>query len=332
MTTETEIANLAIQRVGGTRIADGALRTEDSSNAAEMRVAYDHYRRAELRRNVWRFSIREQFLRPLDTTTEDVIFGVWDDVQTYGRNDIVRGSNGKTYIAKTEVPSSVNQDPVTDYSYLYWTEYIGSTVANLWGVETNFMAGELAYSSDISINIYTYMSMQNGNLGNDIENTNYWMRFIVTPSRLVTNFIYPIGAGPLSDIQTLNVFKLPYGFVRVAPQAPKQGSYMFLGAPSALAYSDWNFESNYFTSVQAGPIPFRFAAAVSDPNEFDPMFIDGFSARLAFELCERLTQSSAKKAELGGTYNKFMSEARIVNGIETGPVEAPEDTYLTVRY
>lgn len=330
MITETEIANLALQRMGAGRIADGALWTEDGNNASEMRIAYDQYRRSELRRNVWRFSIRTQVLRPLDTTTYDVTFAAWSNATTYAKNDVVLGSDGVLYLSK--VASNLAHDPSTDYSYTYWTDYIGSTVANLWGAETTFMAGELVYDPDTAAGAHVYMSLQNNNEGNAVTDTDYWLEFTDDPTRTATNFIYPIGAGPMSNTQTLNVYKMPYGYLRLAPQAPKQGSYMFLGAPSALGYTDWNFESDYFTTVQTGPIAFRFAADVSDPNAFDPMFVDGFSARLAYELVERLSQSSGKKADMGGAYNKFMSEARTVNGIETGPTEAPEDTYVTVRY
>ncbi len=329
MTTETEIANLALQRMGASVIT-GILWTEDSNNATEMRVSYDHYRRAELRRNVWRFSIREQMLRPIDDTTYDVTFNAWDDATTYEKNDIVVGSDGVVYIST--IASNLAHDPATDYAFAYWTDYIGSLVANTYDDTVSYMAGEMVFDTSVAAGIHTYMSITNDNEGNAVTDTDNWFEFTDDPTRTAISFIYPIGAGPASQTSTRNVFKLPHGYLRLAPQAPKQGSFMPLGAPSALSYSDWQFESDYFTSVQPGPVPFRFAADVSDPTKFDPLFIDGFSCRLAFELCERITQSNSKVQSLGGAYNKFMTEARIVNGIETGPTEAPEDTYITVRY
>ena len=44
-------------------------------------------------------------------------------------------------------------------------------------------------------------------------------------------FVYPIGTGPRSQDTTKNVFMLPYGYLKTAPQDPKQGSFSYLGAP-----------------------------------------------------------------------------------------------------
>jgi hypothetical protein len=48
-------------------------------------------------------------------------------------------------------------------------------------------------------------------------------------------------------------------------------------------------------------------------------------------VCEPLTQSSAKLGTIAKMYDTFMTEARIVNGIETGAEEPPEDDYVTCR-
>ena len=121
------------------------------------------------------------------------------------------------------------------------------------------------------------------------------------------------------------------GWLRNAPQAPKQGSYMPLGAPSGNPYSDFDYEGNYFRTSLSGPINFRFCADIEDPNQMDPLFIDGFTARIGLETCEVLTQSDKKLADIGGHYKMFMAEARTVNAIEEGPVEPPEDVYISLR-
>jgi hypothetical protein len=54
-------------------------------------------------------------------------------------------------------------------------------------------------------------------------------------------------------------------------------------------------------------------------------------ARIGLEVCERLTQSTAKLSNIGAAYKVFMTEARTVNGIETGAEEPPEDDWLTCR-
>jgi hypothetical protein len=84
--------------------------------------------------------------------------------------------------------------------------------------------------------------------------------------------------------------------------------------------------------VEPGPIAFRFAADVLNPDDWDPMFVDGLTCRVALDICEILTQSTAKLGAIGNAYLKFMAEARTVNGIETGPLETFEDSYITSRY
>jgi len=96
-------------------------------------------------------------------------------------------------------------------------------------------------------------------------------------------------------------------------------------------YTDWNFEGDYITSRSSFPIMLRFVADIIDVRSMDPMFCEGLAARIASEIVERLTQSTSKRGGILATYNKTMGEARVVNGIETGPTESPEDDYVTCR-
>ena len=63
----------------------------------------------------------------------------------------------------------------------------------------------------------------------------------------------------------------------------------------------------------------------------DPMLCEGLAARIAMAVCPKVTQSQGKMGEVSGIYQKFMSEARMVNAIETGAIEPPEDDYITCR-
>ena len=362
MITETDVANRALQRAGASAIAANGLWTEDSKNAAELRICYDMIRRSELRRNVWRYATRTELLYAMTDTTNIIGYPTWDALVKYEINDRVL-SNGKTWIS---IGTGVNHDP-TARTYDYWTSYFGNDTADVYSATETYIIGRQVYSGTT-----LYISIANDNLGNLVTDTTYWLPLGV--AAWVQFGIYDVGnrvmvsgvtyvsiktsnqnnapaSSPLwwtvTGSQTLalvsyyappssisagrNIFRLPKGFLREAPQAPKQGSYLPLGAPAGLPYSDWVYEGNYFTTQMAGPIAFRFCADVEDPNDMDPMFIDGFSARSAFEVCEALTQSSSKLTELGGMYNKFMTEARAVNAIEAGPTEAPEDAYISCR-
>ncbi len=373
--TETDVANRACQKCGAPRIDAGLLRTEDSKQAAEIRACYDMLRRAELRRNVWRFSIRSVALRAIDDDSKIVTFGAFDVLETYAVNDVVTASDGQLYSSTR--PANIGNDPTT--STTQWTLYFGNLLAqeyvmtwdagityaegdhsvgsdalvyvsladaNLnndpisspssWELvtdtaddkteadNTDYLAGELVYVGD-----QVYLSLRNANDGDPGDST--WL-VMTTPATVdPLNFIYPIGAGPRSQNSTKNAYRLPNGFLREAPQDPKAGSTLFLGAPSGLAYKDWNFEGDYFTTQDSGLIAFRFAADISDPTKFDPLFTEGFACRIGMEVCEPITQSTEKLSSISSQYKVFMTEARTVNGIETGATQPPEDDYIACR-
>jgi len=144
-------------------------------------------------------------------------------------------------------------------------------------------------------------------------------------------FQYPIGAGPGFQTSTRNIFRLPSGFLRKAPQDPKAGATSWLGAPGGLGADDWDFEGDFITTSDNPVVVLRFVADVQDVSLMDPMFCEGLGARIGLEICEPLTQSDSKLGTISQIYKTFMGEARAINGIEAGPIELPVDDYLSCR-
>lgn len=144
-------------------------------------------------------------------------------------------------------------------------------------------------------------------------------------------FLYPIGAGPGNQSNSRNVYRLPSGYLRKAPQDPKAGAVSYLGAPGGLPSDDWEFEGNCITTCDNPVIVLRFVADIQEVASMDPMFCEGLGARIGLEICEPLTQSDSKLGTIAQIYKNFMSEARQVNGIEQGPVEPPLDDYISCR-
>jgi hypothetical protein len=381
--TQTDIANRAMQRVGSELIGAGNLLTEDSKNAQQTRACYDILRRAEMRRNVWRFSIRTTALRPLGLSSKLLTFATYAAVTAYSVNDIVTGDDGQIYFSRV----ATNTGNTPSISPTKWTLYFGPAVATefitTWGAgftyairdhavgsdgvtyyslidgninhnpvgdvvnwaasvspyntatKDNFFAGEIVHIGGTS-----YLSLWNNNgqgtVGNVFQGgpppSATWLTLTAQPTLSPFNFIYPIGSGPSVDPATKNIYHLPCGYLREAPQDPKAGQAQFLGAPDGSTFNDWNYEGDFFTTTNSGVITYRFAADVQDVNAFDPLFVEGFSCRLALELAEPLTQSGTKLQSISTQYQKFMTEARTVNGIEDGPIYPPEDSYITCRF
>lgn len=370
-----DIANRALQHCGATRITSF---DQDHKNADAVDFCYDKLRRAELRRNVWRYAIRKCILRPIDPdTTLALVPSAWDVTKAYPVGAIVLFS-GVLYSAVRA--TAVAQSPETTPAS--WDRYFGSVVAQLWDSDEAYGPGEVVYTPATSAG-HAYLSLASANADDPTATAAYdatvtyrkgdtvtysavvyqsttdlnvattptgsapWITVPATQSgrRMGRNWLrldgcsyetvtspYPLAAGPTVRDRSRYIYRLPAGFLREAPQAPKSGSSSFLGGPSGEAYSDWDFEGDYFTSrASVGPIVFRFVADIDSVLAMDSMFCEGLACRIALEVCEDLTQSSDKLRNIGAAYARFMSEARTVNGIETGPTEPPEDDFITCR-
>jgi hypothetical protein len=156
-----------------------------------------------------------------------------------------------------------------------------------------------------------------------------WLQLDSTIKSIV--MFYPLGSGPLSQPSTPNLYRLPNAFLRQAPTNPKLGNMSYLGRPSNPMVDDWIFEGDYLISAFTQPLWLRFVADIADVFAMDAMFCEGLAARIAYEVCESLTQSSSKQAACAAAYKQFMGEARNVNGIIVGESEAPLDDYLACR-
>jgi hypothetical protein len=246
----------------------------------------------------------------------------WSASITYDIDDHTVGSDSQVY--RSLVNTNLNNNPVGDGNVHWSLATVVDADDDTEADDEDYWSGEIVY-----VGRKVYLSKISSN--DTDPGSSSWLLLTTTPSLVSPNFVYPIGAGPSGQVSTRNAYRLPNGFLRQAPEDPKQGSTLFLGAPSALAYRDWNLESDYLTTRDSGVILFRFSADLADTTKFDPMFIQGLAARLAYDNCEALTQSTAKKADAERAYKSYMTEARMVNGIETGPTEPPEDDYIRCR-
>jgi hypothetical protein len=243
----------------------------------------------------------------------------------------------------SRIDLNLNQDPA-------------ATFVAEWAAGTTYAAGNKVTGSDGVI----YTSIGSGNLGHDPTLTaGFWLTagklspwditFVSGTGSLnwrqiggaefpfgVTltpfNIMWPVGATPTMGTNARNVFRLPANFLRRAPRDPKAGAYSFLGAPGNLAVDDWEFADQYLTSTCGTAIVFPFVADFVDVARMDPMFCEGLAARIGLEVCESLTQSTAKKQAAASEYVRSIGAAKRQNGILIGPIEPPADDYIICRY
>lgn len=226
---------------------------------------------------------------------------LWDAGTTYGAGDSVGGSDGVIY---TSVGAgNIGNDPTIDGG-VNWTS---TGVLNPW--TTVFVGGS----------------------GSDKWLLIGGAEFPYGVGLMSLNITYPLSIGPSNQAVARSIFKLPAGFLREASQNPKSGVTTWLGAPSGITYNDWVLENGFLLTMDTGPIPYRFVTNVTDVSRMDPMFCEGLAARVAFEVCEALTQSTSKLGAIAKVYDEWMSQARTVNAIEQGTEESPDDSYVTCR-
>src|SRR5271166_1492782 len=435
--TPVDIANRALQHLGGTRISSTLGFTEDSKNAAAMSFAYGKLRRAELRSNLWKFSTRKAVLRPISNPTIAVSGmqqlptlvlapAIWASTTNYLNGAIVTDQFNTPWVST--IPNNLGNNP--NNSPFAWDLYVGPTAAFPWDTtgKTAYYAGDLVYTSsgagtaniyfslfnnnsdnpatptpwdptityfknqivvsaavsyislmDFNLNqtpssavqawsaltsysigntVYgsdgiVYVSVTNANIGNvptldhglnwtftgviqpwtntfvgGVGSTN-WLQLTAALSN--TLIVYPIGTGPVEQASTRNIFRLPANFLREAPQDPKAGSVSYLGAPSGLMYNDWLYEGDWLISRETDLIVYRFVSDFQDVSRMDDLFCEGLAARMAYETCEEITQSTEKLKTCLALYKDVMSRARMVNAVETGAVEPAEDDWITTR-
>ncbi len=126
---------------------------------------------------------------------------------------------------------------------------------------------------------------------------------------------------PPPEFGPQNSFSLPSNYLRLLPP----------DFQSNLDSLDWLIEGKKILTNDSAPLQIRCVTDVTDPNLMDPLFREALSSRLALELCEQLTQSNTKKADIKAEYKDNINEARRTNAIERPAVLPPDDGWITVR-
>lgn len=256
-------------------------------------------------------------------TSQKVTFPAWSSGTTYAAGLIVTGSDGLLYLSL--VGTNLNHDPTADTAGTYWQLYFGPYVASAYDSGTTYYVGEVVFDTAQ----IAYYSTANNNANAPSTGIGWVTLAGATLAPLVIP--WPAGTGPATEFYTRYVFVLPYGFLRQAPLDPHAGDASFLGFPSNPASSDWLLEGSYLTSRYSGPLLLRFAADITQVSLMDDLFCEMLGNRIAYELCETLTNSGAKQQAIGQEYTAFRGQAVAVNGIETGSVQPPLDDWIATR-
>lgn len=79
------------------------------------------------------------------------------------------------------------------------------------------------------------------------------------------------------------------------------------------------------------PMPLRYIARIEDTTQWDSCFCEAFACKLAWEICEDLTNSSEKRQRALGEYQLAIREAVRANAIELPPDYVSDDSWVYSR-
>lgn len=90
----------------------------------------------------------------------------------------------------------------------------------------------------------------------------------------------------------------------------------------------WRVEARKVVTDQGAPIKILYIAQITDPQQFDALFIEAFIMRLASKMAVAVSGNYKRGADLFLMYKDALSEARSLSGQEGVP-EAFDTNWLT---
>lgn len=101
----------------------------------------------------------------------------------------------------------------------------------------------------------------------------------------------------------------------------------YRGGVSAL----YSVEGGKILTDLAAPLAIRYLRDVTDTALFDAAFLEAFAARLAYEGCERITESNSKEDALLRGYRMAIKEAVIANALEVASEYPADSSWVVTR-
>jgi len=118
-----------------------------------------------------------------------------------------------------------------------------------------------------------------------------------------------------------HAYTVPSDFIKFAPKYPED----------ADVYDDWELESGKILTDDTAPLYLRYVSKTVSVDAMPMLFREAVAARMALEMCEEVTQSNTKKANISVVYDRKIAEARKANAFFKVPQVSPDDTFDRVR-
>lgn len=238
---------------------------------------------------------------------------------SYSKHAVVRSST-TWYVSLTDANLG---NAVTNTTY--WAAWeSGGRSDTTWGETAGGTAIPLTYPG-----CGFYLSISSSNADNPLATAARWLS--VGGSSVAIAQLYPLGTGQ-SSVGSRYVYRLPYGYLRTAPQDPRHGLRQALGVPAGEMPHDWVVENGYLLASDTTKIVFRFVADVTDVSAFDTSFCEVLAARMARDLQPQFPKEGVLRRDLERLYTRAVASAKRLNAIEVGPIAPPLTPLITCRW
>jgi fibronectin type 3 domain-containing protein len=87
---------------------------------------------------------------------------------------------------------------------------------------------------------------------------------------------------------------------------------------------DWSHEGPFILTNTAPPADLYYIRRITDPTRYHALFVEALACRLAMEVADALTNSTARWQKVATEYRAAIAEARRVNAIQN-PAQQPQD-------
>ena len=150
--------------------------------------------------------------------------------------------------------------------------------------------------------------------------------------------LFPLNAGPLdaginNQSTTLNLYHLPFGWLRPAsvPLSTARAKHPWLGALYGNIPMDITYIGQYFTCWSTGPVDLDFIADIADVTVMPPQFCVSLAIRIARQIDGAMTASKNRVA-LAQEYREITGEAMRIDMIIQGDPADDLEELIQVRF
>jgi hypothetical protein len=150
-----------------------------------------------------------------------------------------------------------------------------------------------------------------------------------------TNIVYPLGVGPVTDSSTRNIYKLPNGFLKHAPDQSNPNQILRVMGVVSAAPTDAQFENGYMVTSEVRNLMLRFVADMTDVTRMDDLFCEALAARIARDIHPVIVEKADQGKVLARTrmaYKEAIADARMNDAVERNASAQPQSQYVSVRF